>query len=811
MGGVWAPPLKLVDGVWFGVDGQWVGQATKFTSGQGYTRYDLPATAGLKLQRTDFAPDGRRAALFGLDADQPRGRRRTVTVKVDAHSELMGAYPWGFTGVTPNASDNIARPRRLHGRALQFTDDGALPARRSTTTRRSSAPTARRPRATAGGRTGGAYRGPQGATVPGRRPVGAERLRRRAVRQGHRRRAALQRHRARRGSRRCGSPSPARTRASAARGELAAALRDPAGELRRQGRARRKLRPPHRVSLPGRPAAAARDRLGQAEPRRPHAERASDLQIRWTNQGKQFPAPLGTVAQGALVRRRLPRLPVDLRHRRRVHRVRGDGARAVPDRRGPPAHAARHLRRAQRPLRDRRRTRRSPTARSGSATTRRPPTRRHQDERLQHRRDDQVPEHRRAHLALDRRRRASATTCTTSRSATCTRVDASSTWTRTAGPRARATSSAPAWAPRSSTTASTTCARCSTSPTWRGPSTTGRPTAWATNLADKLRKQFEGTWWAGAAAVRRLAHRPGQQAVLPEALDRPGADGGRARPAAAVTTPGVASQDHGDDGARRARELVLQRRPPGQPRALPHGLRRRPGRQGRLRDLLADDVDPGGRRGQLRPPGRRPAAALHRRQRRDDVLRAGDRRHARRAARRDAGDLPVGPHGDATTGIPANIDRCWTCRAMFMQAWGNYGTAWSVVHQQLGVRPDVGRGRSRSCRRCRRPGARRGSDDPARRAGRVAVEAPHAGSTTGPRQGRRADLDARDRPHAARGLEGRGGDARRQAVRHRHATTNRGVEVTVPTGARDAHAGGDGGVGEEETELSSRAAAAAAR
>jgi hypothetical protein len=39
-----------------------------------------------------------------------------------------------------------------------------------------------------------------------------------------------------------------------------------------------------------------------------------------------------------------------------------------------------------------------------------------------------------------------------------------------------------------------------------------------------------------------------------------------------------------------------------------------------------------------------------------------------------------------------NIDRCWTCRAMFMQAWGHYGTAWPVVHQQLGVRPDLGRG-----------------------------------------------------------------------------------------------------------------------
>jgi hypothetical protein len=41
----------------------------------------------------------------------------------------------------------------------------------------------------------------------------------------------------------------------------------------------------------------------------------------------------------------------------------------------------------------------------------------------------------------------------------------------------------------------------------------------------------------------------------------------------------------------------------------------------------------------------------------------------------------------------ANIDRCWTCRSMFMQAWNNYGTAWAVVHQWLGVRPDLGNGR----------------------------------------------------------------------------------------------------------------------
>ena len=49
--------------------------------------------------------------------------------------------------------------------------------------------------------------------------------------------------------------------------------------------------------------------------------------------------------------------------------------------------------------------------------------------------------------------------------------------------------------------------------------------------------------------------------------------------------------------------------------------------------------------------------------------------------------FPSAPNGDPSAGIPANIDRCWTCRSQVMQAWGNYGTVWPVVHQQLGVRP----------------------------------------------------------------------------------------------------------------------------
>ena len=54
------------------------------------------------------------------------------------------------------------------------------------------------------------------------------------------------------------------------------------------------------------------------------------------------------------------------------------------------------------------------------------------------------------------------------------------------------------------------------------------------------------------------------------------------------------------------------------------------------------------------------------------------------------GAMPeIVPGGD----FGANIDRTFTERSMVMQAWGSYGTLWPVVHQWLGVSPDMGRGR----------------------------------------------------------------------------------------------------------------------
>ncbi len=56
-------------------------------------------------------------------------------------------------------------------------------------------------------------------------------------------------------------------------------------------------------------------------------------------------------------------------------------------------------------------------------------------------------------------------------------------------------------------------------------------------------------------------------------------------------------------------------------------------------------------------------------------------------------EIVPSPGFDATGPNDKNIDRCWTCRAMFIQAWGNMGTAWPVVNQHFGVRPDLGRDR----------------------------------------------------------------------------------------------------------------------
>ena len=138
-----------------------------------------------------------------------------------------------------------------------------------------------------------------------------------------------------------------------ARAELAGALQDPAGELAAKIAARDTLSKWSQVSLPG-------DRLLQnaidwgKQNLADLTQTASDLQIRWTNQGKQFPPPLGTVAHARWFGAGYPDYPWIFATDGEYTNFAAVALGQFDDRQGPPARAARHLRHPQPPLGDRR-------------------------------------------------------------------------------------------------------------------------------------------------------------------------------------------------------------------------------------------------------------------------------------------------------------------------------------------------------------------------------------------------------------------------------------------------------------------------
>ncbi len=115
----------------------------------------------MSVQRTDFVPDGTRATLVGLTLTSPQPR--TVPVAMDAHSELMSAYPWGWT--TPNAGTfNLQDTGSYAGGALR------LPGHRHPTGRQREPSTTGRPwspadRPPSSHELGPDHRGPQDPAV----------------------------------------------------------------------------------------------------------------------------------------------------------------------------------------------------------------------------------------------------------------------------------------------------------------------------------------------------------------------------------------------------------------------------------------------------------------------------------------------------------------------------------------------------------------------------------------------------------------------------------------------------------------------
>ena len=254
---------------------------------------DLPPTAGLELSRTDFAPDGGRAALFGLHVRNPGAAARTVAVKVDAHSELLGAYPWSFDD-TPHASDNLADTAAFDGKALVFREQGKLPHPNAETHDWAALVAANRDPVS--GETGATNRGDQGDNVctaqeppsqcddgPFGRGKGGQLRYELNVPAGATRTLWV-------------AVAGSDEGLAEARSELAAALDDPSGALARKIARRERLARRTQVTLPADTQLAqgvdwAKQNLADS------TQYAEDLEIRWVDQGKQYPPPAGELAR----------------------------------------------------------------------------------------------------------------------------------------------------------------------------------------------------------------------------------------------------------------------------------------------------------------------------------------------------------------------------------------------------------------------------------------------------------------------------------------------------------------------------------
>ena len=789
MGGVWAPPLKLADGVWFGVGDQWVGPATKFTSGQGYTRYALPDASGLQLSRTDFTPDGSRAALFGLTLKNAGSSDATVPVKVDAHSELMTAYPWGFDGVKPNASDNIADHGAYADGRLQFTDDGALP---GAPEHHYAALVAADQPADSGvaADTGGAFRGPQGDHVcqngdqslpkecddgPFGKGTGGELRYTVTVPAG--------------GSKTLWVAVAGSDKGlTDARAQLSSALNDPSGQLAAKQAARQKLADNTQVTLPGDTQLQNAIDWGKQN-LADLTQTASDLQIRWTNQGKQFPAPLGTVPNATWFGAGFPDYPW-------IFATDGEYTDFAAVALGQFDTAKAHLR-TLRDISDVLNNRSGivvhETVSDGSVwfghdsqTTNADGTKTNDfntDETIKFPsavalvwrwtgdnafRDQMYDFAKRNLQAVDRK----------------LDVDRDG-WPEGSGNVER-TGMGPEKLDNGVyyIRALYDLADMAQS---KGDKTTEK---WATKLAKKIQKQFEGTWWD--AAVQQYA----------DSLDDPGNRQNFQKhwigqvpmeadlTSGTATQPGLASYDHGTTALAGRENSCFSGDRPGN-RGLYHtgcgggadhkgdfeifslttsiqavgeGNYGRVGatQQGRYLDALAEPMfsEPATQNTPDEQPGAMP-------------------------------EIFPSTTGDPTNpGVPPNIDRCWTCRSMFMQAWGNYGTAWSVVHQQLGVRPFVNRGLVEVVPQVPAGAPSVAGSNIRLGSGALAVFASHSGSTyttkarlTG--SSVRTLVVGHTLPRGSRArtvtLDGR--------VVHGYGrtTTNRGVEITVPTTTDGQH------------------------
>jgi hypothetical protein len=253
---------------------------------------DLGSHGGVAVTRTDFAADGIRAGLIGLTFASSNAR--SISLTVDAHSELMKSYPWGWT--TPDAQTyNLPDSGSYDGRSLVFRETGTPPVTGAEAHDWAAlVGSALQP---VNHKLGPDFRGPQDPAVtcpangpdPGRcddtqigKGTGGELHYVVNIPAG--------------GTTVWFAVAGSDQGLAAARSAQAAALADPAALLAAKVAHRRELDGHTNVSLPGDPllqasVAWSKQNLGDS------VQEARDLQVRPVREGKQYPPPAGTVAK----------------------------------------------------------------------------------------------------------------------------------------------------------------------------------------------------------------------------------------------------------------------------------------------------------------------------------------------------------------------------------------------------------------------------------------------------------------------------------------------------------------------------------
>jgi hypothetical protein len=778
MGGVWTPPLKLVDGVWFGVDGQWVGPATTFSSGWGYTRYDLPDTAGLQVERTDFVPDGRRAALFGLKLTSP-GAARTVRLSVDAHSELMSQYPWGFSGVKPNASDNLPDTGSFDGHNLVFTDDGALPG----APEHHYAALVGAAMTPDSGTIGDQFWGPQpGHRCTGTEPGAPAEPKPSACDDGPFGRGtggelAYTVSLPANGSKTLWLAVAGSDQGVApARQELADALQDPDAQLDAKIDSRQRIAAHTRVSLPDDPLVQDAVEWGKQN-MADLTQTAENLQIRWTDQGRQFPAPLGTVPSARWIGAGFPDYPwifgTDAEYTAFASVAVGqfepieDHLRALRDISeilNPGTGVVVHESVADGSIwfgKDSRHTNPDGSISydfNADETVKFPSAvalvwRWTGDNAFR----DELYSFAKRNLQY----------------VAANLDDDHDGWPEGLGNVERSGLGEE----KLDNTVYFIRGLADLADMARSKHD-GDTYAWAKNLSRKLQKRFDSTWWYQAAQqYADSLDDPGDQQVFQKhwigqtPMDAELTDRGE-------VTPGIAPFEHGNTALAGREDTCYSGEHPLNPGLFHTGCGGGPNGQGEMVifGLTTSIQSIGeGNYGRLGP--------------------GQQQRYTHALAETMFSEPATGGTPDEQPGaMPeifpspaqgANIDRCWTCRSMFMQAWGNYGTAWAVVHQWLGVRPDLGHGHVAFVPQVPQGQTSVQGKDIRLGNGSASVLASHAGDTyrtkittagTGARDVEIGHTLPRGTRPASVVLDGR------RVHNYQVRETNRGTEVTAPTG-----------------------------